>query len=164
MAEYIDPQEMMFTKFEPKLQHRFVMEIEGIPVYMIKKVDMPSMSAPEVEISHINTTNYVRGKSKWSSETALELYDPISPSGTQIVMDWERMHHETVTGRSGYHNMYAKDVTIQVLGPIGDIISSWTYKSAWIKAIDFGSMDYGTEADMNMINLTLQYDIPILHF
>ena len=36
MAIY-DVNEMMFTAFEPKLQNRFIMEIDGIPGYLIKK-------------------------------------------------------------------------------------------------------------------------------
>ena len=164
MPEFLDQNEMFYTSFEPKQKHRFQMNIAGVPSYLIKKVDRPSITIPEVELSHINTTRYVAGKAKWSSETALELFDPIAPSGTQIVMEWIRLCYESITGRSGYHDMYAKDVTINELGPPGDIISSWTYKSAWIKSAEFGDLDYSSEADAVMITLSLQYDFPILHF
>ena len=164
MAEFLDNNEMMWTNFEPKLKHRFTMEIDGIPTYLIKKVDKPSWSVPEVEISHINTTRYTFGKAKWGSETALELYNPISPSGDQLVLEWIRLCSETITGRQGYYDMVARDVTINELGPPGDIISKWTYKGAWIKSAEFGDLDYSTEADAQMINITLQYNFPILHF
>ena len=37
MAQLIDPTEAMFTAFEPKTQNRFIMYIDGIPAYLIKK-------------------------------------------------------------------------------------------------------------------------------
>jgi len=55
---------------------------------------------------------------------SLTLYDPISPSGAQIVMNWIRAHHEAETGRDGYGAMYQKDITILELGPVGDKISA----------------------------------------
>ena len=32
----LDPNEIMFTAFEPKVQNRFIMYIEGVPAYLIK--------------------------------------------------------------------------------------------------------------------------------
>ena len=37
MAQLLDPTEIMFTNFEPKMSNRFIMYIEGIPAYLIKK-------------------------------------------------------------------------------------------------------------------------------
>ena len=37
--------DMMFTAFEPKLQNRFLMLIDGIPSYLIKKIDRPNISS-----------------------------------------------------------------------------------------------------------------------
>jgi hypothetical protein len=34
----LNTNEMMFTAFEPKLQNRFIMFIDGIPAYLVKKV------------------------------------------------------------------------------------------------------------------------------
>ena len=36
MPQLIDPNDVMFTQFEPKVQNRFIMYIEGIPAYTIK--------------------------------------------------------------------------------------------------------------------------------
>ena len=58
----------------------------------------------------------------------MTLYDPITPSGAQAVMEWIRLHHESVTGRDGYSDFYKKDLTINVLGPVGDIVSEWIIK------------------------------------
>ena len=164
MAEFIDPNELFYTSFEPKQKHRFIMEIDGIPTYLIKKTTRPSIENAVVELPHINVTRYVSGKSKWSGECQLEMWDPIVPSGAQIIIEWQRLITESITGRSGYHDFYSKDVTVQVLGPVGDIVESWSYRGAWPKSIDFGDLDWGTEADAVIISVSLQYDYPVLNF
>ena len=37
MAELLSASDIMFTPFEPKVQHRFVLQIAGIPAYILKK-------------------------------------------------------------------------------------------------------------------------------
>ena len=36
MPELLEPQDIMFTPFEPKLKNRFIMQIDGINAYLIK--------------------------------------------------------------------------------------------------------------------------------
>jgi hypothetical protein len=48
-----DTNDMMFTAFEPKLQNRFLMKIDGIPSYLIKKISRPSVTFGEVVLDHI---------------------------------------------------------------------------------------------------------------
>ena len=54
--------DMMFTAFEPKLQNRFLMLIDGIPSYLIKKIARPSISFGEVVLDHINVKRKIKGK------------------------------------------------------------------------------------------------------
>ena len=78
-------------------------------------------------------------------------------------MEWVREHHESVTGRQGYSDFYKKDITFNLLGPVGDIVEEWTLKGAFIQSANFGDMDYAT-SDPVEIALTLQYDYAILQF
>jgi hypothetical protein len=94
----------------------------------------------------------------------MTLFDPITPSGAQAVMEWLRLHHESVTGRDGYSDMYKKDVTINVLGPVGDIISEWIVKGAFIKSADFGEYNWDTEAEAQNISMVLGMDYCVLNF
>ena len=48
MADLIDANQAMFTPFEPKLKNRYVMAIDGIPAYLIKTANRPSISFEEV--------------------------------------------------------------------------------------------------------------------
>ena len=162
MAELLDPSEIMFTPFEPKTQNRFIMYIEGIPAFTIKAMARPTIQFDEVVLEHINVKRYVKGKGAWQP-LEITLYDPIVPSASQAVMDWVRQHHESVTGRQGYSDFYKKDITFNLLGPVGDIIEEWTLKGTFIQSSNYGTKDYGT-SDPVEIGLTLQYDYAILQF
>ena len=47
----LDPNEIMFTPFEPKTKNRFIMYIEGVPAYMIKAAKRPSIQFEEIDVS-----------------------------------------------------------------------------------------------------------------
>ena len=162
MAELLDPSEIMFTPFEPKTKNRYIMYIEGIPAYLIKTANRPSIAFETIELDHINVKRYLKGKGSWE-ELEVSLYDQIVPSGAQAVMEWVRMSHESVTGRDGYSDFYKKDVTFNMLGPVGDIVEQWKLKGTYIETANFGDMDYAT-SDPAEITLTLKYDYAILEF
>ena len=162
MAQILDPTEIMFTPFEPKLANRFIMYVEGVPAYLIKKVARPSITFEEVVMDHINIQRYVKGKGAWQ-DLAIELYDPVVPSAAQACMEWIRLSHESVTGRDGYSDFYKKDVVINVLGPVGDKVEEWTLKGTWIKEATFGDLDWSVNDPVG-ISLTLKYDYAILQY
>ena len=110
----------------------------------------------------MNVTRYVKGKSRWQP-LDITLYDPIVPSGAQQVIEWIRLHHESVTGRDGYSDFYKKDITFNLLGPVGDVIEEWELKGAYIQTANFGDMNFETN-EPNDIILTLRYDYSILQF
>jgi hypothetical protein len=159
----LDPNEIFFTAFEPKQANRFVMYIDGIPAYLVKEVGAVSVSQGTVELNHINVSRYVKGKSTWDP-ISLTLFDPITPSGAQATMEWVRLHHESVTGRDGYSDFYKKDLTFNVLGPVGDIVSEWIIKGAFITAATFGDYNWDTVDTAQNISITVQPDYCILNF
>ncbi len=159
----LDSNDIFFSTYEPKVQNRFVMAIQGIPAYIINKVTAVGFEQGEILLNHINVYRKLRGKTKWNDVT-VSLYDPITPSGAQAVMEWMRLHHESVTGRDGYSDFYKKNVSIQVLGPVGDIISEWVLMGAFIKSANFGDYDYAAEGTPQMITMVLGMDYCVLNF
>jgi len=159
----LDPNEIFFTSFEPKQANRFIMYIDGIPAYEIKGVSAVSLTQGTVALNHINVQRFVKGKSTWGPIT-FTLFDPITPSGAQAVMEWVRLHHESVTGRDGYSDFYKKDLTLDVLGPVGDIVSEWIIKGAIITDANFGDYNWDTESTAQNITLTVQPDYCVLNF
>tara|TARA_Y100001938_G_scaffold130885_1_gene187321 strand:+ start:2034 stop:2522 length:489 start_codon:yes stop_codon:yes gene_type:complete len=159
----LDPNEIFFTAFEPKQKNRFILYVDGIPSYQIKGIGAVVLNQGTVPLNHINVQRYVKGKSIWQPIT-MTLFDPITPSGAQAVMEWVRLHHESVTGRDGYSDFYKKDLTLDVLGPVGDIVSEWIIKGALITSADFGDFNWDTENAAQEISLEVQPDYCILNF
>jgi len=162
MAEVLEFNDMFYTNFEPKMKNRFIMEIDGIPSYLIKTANRPSIQFEVVTLDHINVKRKLKGKGEWQTLT-ITLYDPVVPSAAQAVMEWVRLSHESVTGRNGYSDFYKKNVTFNVLGPVGDIVEEWQLVGTYIEGANFGTLDWST-TDPVEIELTLRYDYAILQF
>jgi len=162
MANLIENDKMFYTPFEPKVQNRFIMQLDGVPSFIMKKVSRPQIDCGEVVLDHINLVRKLKGKCKWGDIT-MTLYDPIVPSGAQSVMEWVRTSHESVTGRDGYADFYKKDFDIFVLGPVGDKVENWKVKGAYIKTAQFGDLDWATETQVE-IQLTLALDYCVLEY
>ena len=158
----LNTNEMMYTAFEPKLKNRFVMFIDGIPAFLIKQAQKPNISFEEITLDHINVKRKIKGKATWGDVTCT-LYDPITPSGAQAVMEWIRLSHESVTGRDGYSDFYKKDIRINALGPVGDIVEEWILKGAYVQSANFGDMDWSSDSPAN-ISLTIVMDYAILNY
>ena len=139
----LDPNEIFFTAFEPKVANRFILYVDGIPSYIIKSVSGLGFSQDEIILNHINTYRKVKGKLRWNDLT-MELFDPITPSGAQAVMEWARLGHESVTGRDGY--------------------SEWIIKGAFIKDSSFGDMNWDDDSTVMNISLTVGMDYCVLNF
>ena len=124
MADVLSFDKMFYTNFEPKLSNRFIMEIEGVPSFMVKTANRPKIESEVVELDHINLKRKIKGKSNWTDIT-ITLYDPVIPSGAQSVMEWIRQSHESITGRDGYADFYKKNIDFYTLGPVGDKVEQW---------------------------------------
>ena len=159
----LNSNEIFFTQFEPKVANRFIMYVDGVPSFMIKGISAVGFDQGEIKLNHINVYRKIKGRMQWNDLT-MTLFDPITPSGAQAVMEWVRLHHESVTGRDGYSDFYKKDVTIDILGPVGDIVSEWVIKGAFIKNANFGDYNWDTDASATNLTVTLGMDYCILNF
>jgi hypothetical protein len=148
--------------WEPKYQNRFIMSISDVPAFLIKTSAKPSAANGTITLDHINVQRYVKGKTIWNT-IAIEIYDAIVPSAAQKMMEWFRLHHESATGRDGYSSMYKKDITLESLSPLGEVIEDWTLKGAYLQDVNFGSLDWSQEGAV-MIQATLKYDWALLNF
>ena len=162
MADLLNPNEMFFQNWEPKTANHFILYVEGIPSFLMKATARPQITFGDIVIDHMNVKRKLKGKAEWG-DVAVTLYDPIVPSGAQAVIEWIRLSHESVTGRDGYADFYKKDVTINVLGPVGDKVEEWILKGAYISSATFGTLDWATDSIVN-IELTLKYDFAILSY
>jgi hypothetical protein len=160
----LDTNEILFTAFEPKVQNRFIMRLAdtGIEAFLVKGVTAPSYSDEEIVLHHMNSYRKIRGKRMWNDMT-MTLYDPITPSGAQAVMEWARLSYESVTGRAGYSDLYKKDVTLDILGPAGDVIGEWLIIGAFVREASFGEYNFESSEAVE-ISMTVSMDYCVLNF
>ena len=142
-------------EYEPKRVNRFFAEFSdelGIEVWQIQKFKRPQMNINSVEIDYLNHKNYVAGKYEWQSMSVTFL-DPIGPSTSQQLMEWVRLHAESLTGRMGYAAGYKKNILLKSLDPVGIEVEKWFIEQAMITSIDFGENTYD---DDSLTEITLE--------
>lgn len=141
-------------EYEPKRINRFFAEFAdelGIEVWKVQKFKRPSMKINPVEINYMNEKNYVAGRYSWESMD-ITFLDPIGPSTSQQLMEWVRLHAESLTGRMGYKAGYAKNILLKALDPTGIEVEKWFLEQCMITSIDFGENSYDEDG---LTNITL---------
>ena len=101
--------------YEPKRQNRFILRFPsslGINEWFVESSARPHIVINPVPIPFLNTETYVAGKFTWQTIPAV-FRDPIGPSAAQALMEWVRLHAESVTGRMGYAAGYKKDIDLK---------------------------------------------------
>ena len=120
----------MPVPYEPLRKNRFIFRFPdelGIQEWWVSTGSRPKYTSDEVAIPFLNTETYVIGKFRWES-IQVTFRDPIGPSATQALMEWVRLHSESVTGRQGYAAGYKKDVELEMLDPAGVTVQKWILK------------------------------------
>ena len=147
----------MPVPYEPLRKNRFILRFPdelGIQEWWVSTASRPKYES--TEIPFLNTSTFVVGRFKWGTIT-VAFRDPIGPSATQALMEWIRLHSESVTGRQGYAAGYKKDVELEMLDPTGVVVQKWILQGTQINDADFGNLDYKTD-DLADITLTLRFD------
>ena len=153
----------MPVPYEPKRQNRFLFRFPsslGINEWYITSSQRPSAKINSVEIPFINTSTFVAGRFNWE-EMKVTFKDPIGPSAAQALMEWFRLHAESVTGRMGYAAGYKKDVELEMLDPTGVAIEKWILQGCFITTLNFGTLDYKAD-EIATIETSLRMDRCIL--
>lgn len=155
----------MPVPYEPKRKNRWLFRFPadlGIQEWWLQSAARPTITQNEVEIPFLNTSTWVIGRFVWEA-IDVTFRDCIGPSTAQAVMEWVRLHSESVTGRQGYAAGYKKDVEIDMLDPTGVVIEKWVLQGTMITTANFGdlAMDDDSIAD---VTCNLRFDRAILVF
>jgi|TARA_B100001094_G_C18082861_1_gene746154 hypothetical protein len=149
----------MPVPYEPLRKNRFIFRFPdelGIQEWWVSTGSRPKYTSSEVEIPFLNTSTFVAGRFTWDSIT-VEFRDPIGPSATQALMEWVRLHSESVTGRQGYAAGYKKDVELEMLDPTGVVVQKWILQGTQINDADFGSLGY-SDNELATISVGFRFD------
>lgn len=142
---------------EPKRVNRFYAEFAdelGIETWKVQSFTRPKMNINSVEIPYMNQKNYVAGQFAWES-LSVTFLDPIGPSTSQQLMEWVRLHAESLTGRMGYAAGYKKNIRLKSLDPMGVEVEIWELEDCMITSIDFGENAHDSD-DLTNITLEIQ--------
>jgi len=134
-------------QYELKRENRFSLIFPGelnIESWMVQLVRRPKVTNNNVEIKYMNTQFHVIGQYKWS-EFEVEFIDPIGPSVSQKLMEWQRLHSESLSGRQGYAAGYKKDLQLISLDPVGVGVEKWIMYQCQLIELDFGSSTYESD-------------------
>ena len=169
MAFWSDP-----TNFDPKRKYNWILILNTVPTWIIKKVTKPGFATTEAVHRFLNYSFYYPGKIEWD-EIEMTLVDPVVPDAAKSLMDHLRDTGYNVPGSPKDLSTISKknatnvlgQVSIQQLGhgpvtagaatPAQKVIEEWHLKNAWIKNVKFGDLDYEAD-DLNEITVTLRYD------
>lgn len=157
-----DAASMLGKRLEYKRKNRWILEIDGIDVFLCKTAGRPSITFADVTIDWINIQRKISGKGSWS-DISLTLYDALAPSAAQQVMEWVRLNVDYTTGRANYTDFYKKDIVLKMLDPVGTVVERWDIIGAWPSDANFGDLDYAAGEPCE-VALTLKYDYAILQF
>ncbi len=133
--------------YEPKRQNRFILRFPsslGINEWFVESASRPSIKINSVPIPFLNTETYVAGRFTWD-EIQVKFRDPIGPSASQALMEWVRLHAESVTGRMGYAVGYKRNVDLELLDPTGVVVEKWILENTFLTSANFGSLGYSTD-------------------
>lgn len=153
----------MPLQYEPLRKNRWLIRFPsdlGIQEWWLESAKRPSIQQKDVEIPFLNTSTWVVGRYTWDTIQVV-LRDPIGPSASQAVMEWVRLHSESVTGRQGYAAGYKRDVELEMLDPTGAVVQKWILKGCFLTNVDFGDLNYSQD-DIATISATLRPDYCIL--
>jgi hypothetical protein len=115
--------------YEPKRKFRWVLEVDGVDSFTLKKAQRP---------------NLIHGEAPAGS-LCLELYDPIEPSASKKIWRWWRERKSP------------KEISIRLLDPVGVVIEKWAFYNVTLEQADLGSLDYSLP-DPCDITLYLKYE------
>ena len=149
--------------YEPKKKNRFILRFPsslGINEWYVESTSRPNLSIGSVEIPFLNTSTYVAGRFVWNTIN-VTFRDPVGPSAAQALMEWVRLHAESVTGRMGYAAGYKKDIDLEMLDPTGVVVEKWILQGCFLTDVNFNDLSYGDEGIAN-IAATLRPDRCIL--
>lgn len=150
---------------EPKKKNRWLVRFPsslGIQEWWLSSASRPTMEISPVEIPFLNTSTYVAGRFTWQAMD-ITFRDPIGPSAMQALMEWTRLHAESVTGRMGYAAGYKKNLEIEMLDPSGVVVEKWVLEGAMITNISGGDLSMDDDG-LAEITINVQMDRAILLF
>ena len=152
------------TGNDPKRGFRWILLMDDIPVYTVKKVSKPSFTVQESTHQYINHTYYYPGRVEWQT-VSMTLVDPVQPDAAQTLVEIIRDAGYKPASDSNDYGTMSKAKSVNSLGKVrirqidaeGAMLEEWTLNNAWVKDVKFGELAYDSD-DLTEIEVELRYD------
>ena len=151
---------------EPKRAYRWILSVDGIEAYTIKKVSKPSFTVSESSHQFLNHTYYYPGRIEWST-ISFTLVDPVDPDAAKALLEKIKasgyqpidsaLEEDLGTMNKAASIEALKEPKIHQIGEDGKNVETWTLHNAWIKDVKFGELDYSSD-DMVEIQVEMRFD------
>lgn len=129
--------------YEPMRENRYLVQFPE--EYQIQPWMVKSTSRPTVRRTNV-------GLMEWD-DIEFKFYDPIGPS-------IQRSLNDLLRGEEGINRPI--EVKIQMLGPVGDLVSEWLVMGL-IREINFGELSYDS-GEMTEVTFTMSVLNAVLNF
>lgn len=158
---------------DPKRKFRWIIKFDGIAgknagvLWYAKSCAKPSFKIGEAEHKYLNHTFYYPGGTTWDTIDVV-MVDPVDPNaGYTLAAIVEAAGYDPPNNALGQANLATMskgkavhalgNVEITQLGADGLAIEQWTLWNAWISALKFGDLEYGSD-ELIDLTVTLRYD------
>ena len=167
---------------EPKRSYRFVLEINGIEKWTVKRVKRPDFTMSEIAHEYINHKFWYPGRVDWSPIN-VTLVDPVKPDNTGVLLGiimgsgyrlptsttptmtpnkkaaTDSIGMVTLYGLgTGYPPGQAGTTALEtMLGDEAGYIERWDLVNPWIKSVEFGDYSYSDDSIIDL-SMTIRYD------
>ena len=155
----------MPLQYEPLKKNRWILRFPsdlGIQEWTLVSAQRPGITQQAKEIPFLNSSTWVLGRYTWD-DINVTFNDAIGPSTSQALMEWVRLHSESITGRQGYAAGYKRDVELEMVDPSGACTQLWVLKNAFITNFKGGDLSYSDDG-VAQCTITLKMDYAILAY
>ena len=159
------------TENEPRRNFKFLLDVRGIKTWVVKSVNLPTITVGESTHHFLNHRFYFPGTIEYNT-VSFTVVDAIDEKISQnIINNFVNSGYNTPDGpNSATTTLMTKAASVQALGNVtitqlGSGMSTvdrnsigFTLQNAWVKNIEFGqSLSYDNE-DLSEIKVELRYD------
>jgi len=157
---------------DPKRNYRWVVYVNDIPAYTLKKVTKPSYAISETEHKFLNHSYYYPGRVTWNT-ISMTLADPVDVDMAMTVTNIIRtsgyipaMGYPGTGEKNGWLETMSKSKAVNALGnelriesidDMGKMIETWKLINPWIKDVKYGELDYESD-DLTNVEIEIRYD------
>jgi len=164
--------------FEPKREHKFVLQLANISAYFIQDVTIPQPTVTDAATHNFLSHKFkFPGKLSWG-DSVFTLVDPIDLNAASLLIKHikgmgyvfpssfdindstsENYYLRTIkkSGPADPNTNILSKLTIVSLDSNGTFIEGWKLQNAFVKGVDFGNYKYDTEGLKN-VKVTLSLD------